>query len=72
MKSPEFFCYAGKGLFSFHDSSVETAFVLYRNPYWVGVIAEEGFSYETASRLIQEKVPAQLTVNYHQFMLSLN
>ena len=60
MKSPEFVCHAGKGNFSFHDSAVESPFMLYRNPYWIGVIAEEGFSYETASKVIQERVPVQL------------
>lgn len=60
MKSPEFVCHAGKGLFSFRDSAVESPFVLYRNPHWIGLIAEEGFSYDTASKIIQERVPVQL------------
>lgn len=60
MKSPEFVCHAGKGHFSFRDSAVESPFMLYRNPYWIGVIAE-GFSYETAIMLIKEQVPIQLT-----------
>jgi len=61
MKSPKFVCHAGKGSFSFNDFVVESPFVLYRNPYWIGVIAEEGFSYEASTKLIQERVPVQLT-----------
>ena len=61
MKSPEFVCHTGKGNFSFNDSVVESPFVLYRNPYWIGVIAEEGFSYQTVTELIQKCVPVQLT-----------
>ena len=61
MKSPEFVCHAGKGLFSFRDSAVESAFMLYRNPYWIGVIAEEGFPYETATTIIQDRTLVQLT-----------
>jgi hypothetical protein len=61
MKSPEFVCHAGKGNFSFYDSVVESPFVLYRNQYWIGVIAEEGFSYETATELIRKGVLVQLT-----------
>ncbi len=60
MKSPEFVCREGKGHFSFHHSSIEASFALYRTPYWIGIITKEGFSYETAVRLIQEKVPVQL------------
>jgi hypothetical protein len=61
MKSPEFVCHEGKGNFSFYDSVVESPFVLYRNPYLIGVIAEEGFPFETAVELIQKRVPVQLT-----------
>jgi hypothetical protein len=39
--------------------------MLYRNPYWIGVIAEEGFTYETASPIIQERVPVQLAGILH-------
>ena len=61
MKSPKFVRLVGKGKFFFDDSIVESSFVLYRNPYWIGIIAEEGFSYETAIKLIQEHVPVQLS-----------
>jgi len=65
MKSPEFFCCAGHGHFSFCNSSVETPFMLYRNPYWVGVIAEGGFSYRTASSLFHENTPVLLKGTLH-------
>lgn len=65
MKSPEFVCHAGKGLFSYRDSAVESPFMLYRNPYWIGVIAEEGFTYETAAPILQERVSVQLTGILH-------
>ena len=61
MKSPEFVSHAGKGLFSFRDSAVESPFMLYRNHYWIGVIAEEGFPYETATTIIQDRTLVQLT-----------
>jgi hypothetical protein len=61
MKSPEFVRLVGKGKFFFDDSVVESSFVLYRNPYRIGIIAEEGFTYEIAEKLIHELVPVQLS-----------
>ena len=65
MKSPEFVCHAGKGLFSFRDSAVESPFMLYRNPYWIGVIAEKGFPYEIATKIIQDRTLVQLAGILH-------
>ena len=61
MKSPEFVRFVGKGKFSFDNSVVESSFVLYRNPYRIGIIAEEGFTYEIAEKLSHEHVPVQLS-----------
>lgn len=61
MESPKFVRLVGKGKFFFGDSVAESSFALYRNPYWIGVITEEGFSYEAAAKLISERVPVQLS-----------
>ncbi len=38
---PDFVYITGKGRFHFGDSSVESSFVLYRNPHWIGIVSNE-------------------------------
>jgi|GEM_PF-1212354 len=61
MESPEFVSLVGNGKFFFDDSVVESSFVLSRNPYWIGIIMKEGFSYVAAIKLISERIPVQLS-----------
>lgn len=41
MESPEFVNITGKGRFFFDDFSSESSFGLYRNPHWIGIVADE-------------------------------
>jgi hypothetical protein len=58
MESPEFVCLTGKGKFLLNDSTVESSFVLARNPYWIGIVAEEETLCEAASDLFHSKYDA--------------
>ncbi len=52
MASPEFVHLTGKGKFLLGDSTVESSFVLFRNPYWIGIVAEEETLCDAASDLL--------------------
>lgn len=57
--SPQFVRLTGKGKFLLGDSTVESTFALYRNPYWIGIVAEEetlceaAFNPNSASATVQ-------------------
>lgn len=61
MQSPEFISLPGKGKFLLGDSTVESTFVLFHNPYWIGIVAEEETLCKMAFNLISASAPAQLS-----------
>jgi hypothetical protein len=60
MESPEFICLKGNGKFLLGDSTVESTFVLFHNPYWISIVAEDKTLCKMAFNLISASAPAQL------------
>lgn len=61
MASPKFIRLTGKGKFLLGDSSVESAFVLSMNPYWIGIVAEEETLCEAAFNLNSASTTVELS-----------
>lgn len=61
MESPEFIRLTGRGKFLLGDSTVESTFVLSRNPYWIGIVAEEDSLCLAASGLFSKSSAVQLS-----------
>lgn len=62
MESPEFVHFSGKGKFFLDDdSTVESTFVLYRNPYWIGITAREETLCEAANKSFSDRAGVRLS-----------
>jgi hypothetical protein len=61
MESLEFVRLTGKGKFFLDESTVESEFVLYRNPHWIGIVTEEESLCSAANGLFSKSSSVQLS-----------